>query len=702
MRFSDLLTRSLRHYWRTNLAVVLGVATAVTVLGGALLVGDSVRGSLRDIALQRIGSTDFIVASPEFFTDRLAALRTDPDFEKDFAAAAGLVVLPGLATNQETGRRAGRVIVYGVAPDFWEFHGRPPATPDEALGDRDVFLSEPLAREIGAAAGSAVLLRIQRPADIPLESLHGRKDDVGRTVRLTVRKVLSASELGEFSLQPQQGDVRAAFVSRGRLDADSIASPGQLNTLLVSSRSGTDTDRRARLEALVRRHAGAADVGLTLRTLSSQSDASLPALSIEAPGTLIDERRESAVLETARELSLPATPVLTYLVNGMRAGDRTTPYSLVTAIELTTLVPDLVANDSRLPPIVLNEWAARDLAVKPGDRVTLDYYIWEDPGRLTTKSSTFELAAVVPISGLAADRTFAPHYPGITDSDNLRDWDPPFPIDLRRIRDVDEDYWERYRTTPKAFVPEAFGRAFWGSRYGQATSIRIAAGPGVEQFGERLRGKIDPIAFGIGVRDIRAETLAASRGATNFGEYFTYFSFFLVVSAVMLAALFFKLGVEQRIREIGLLRAVGFSTAAVRRLFLAEGFLLAAAGSVIGLVGAVGYAQLLMTGLRTWWLDAVGTTALVLHVAPLSLAAGALGGIVAAVVCIWWTLRGLSRVTERALLAGDLGEDAQLGIGNLELGMRAGTWTRILNSKFLILNFASVSLLLLFLASVGA
>ena len=88
----------------------------------------------------------------------------------------------------------------------------PPATPDEALGDRDVFLSEPLAREIGAAAGSAVLLRVQRPSDIPLESLHGRKDDVGRTIRLTVREVLSPSELGEFSLQPQQGDVRAAFV----------------------------------------------------------------------------------------------------------------------------------------------------------------------------------------------------------------------------------------------------------------------------------------------------------------------------------------------------------------------------------------------------------------------------------------------------------------------------------------------------------
>ena len=73
------------------------------------------------------------------------------------------------------------------------------------------------------------------------------------------------------------------------------------------------------------------------------------------------------------------------------------------------------------------------------------------------------------------------------------------------------------------------------------------------------------------VRNVRADGLAASRGATDFGEYFTYFSFFLVFSALMLAALFFRLGVEQRAREIGLLRSVGYTSVQVRRLFLAEG-----------------------------------------------------------------------------------------------------------------------------------
>ncbi len=52
--------------------------------------------------------------------------------------------------------------------------------------------------------------------------------------------------------------------------------------------------------------------------------------------------------------------------------------------------------------------------------------------------------------------------------------------------------------------------------------------------------------------------LEAARGSTDFGEYFVYFSFFLMVSALLLTGLFFKLGVEQRMREIGILRALGF------------------------------------------------------------------------------------------------------------------------------------------------
>src|SRR3954467_14098306 len=71
-RFSAMLTRaSLRYYAATNVLVVLGVAIAVAVLAGALLVGASVRESLREIALGRLGATDAIVTSRTFFRTAL-------------------------------------------------------------------------------------------------------------------------------------------------------------------------------------------------------------------------------------------------------------------------------------------------------------------------------------------------------------------------------------------------------------------------------------------------------------------------------------------------------------------------------------------------------------------------------------------------------------------------------------------------------
>jgi energy-coupling factor transporter ATP-binding protein EcfA2 len=73
MRTSQLVRRNLAYHWRTNLAVVLGVATAVAVLAGALLVGDSVRASLKDLFLQRLGSTSYVVTGSSFFREQLAS-----------------------------------------------------------------------------------------------------------------------------------------------------------------------------------------------------------------------------------------------------------------------------------------------------------------------------------------------------------------------------------------------------------------------------------------------------------------------------------------------------------------------------------------------------------------------------------------------------------------------------------------------------
>jgi putative ABC transport system permease protein len=671
MKSTDLVLRGLGHYWRTNLAVIAGVATAVAVLAGALLVGDSVRGSLRDLVIQRLGRADRVVVATNFFREALAEdLRADPAFQAAYSGITPLIVLQGLVSEQGSGRRASRVQVYGVDDRFWRFHN---VAGRGGPANRDAYLSRALAADIGAGEGSTVLVRIERPSAIPIESLHGQKEDPGRTLRLTVRAVVAPGQLGDFSIRPQQGAVRAVFVPLARVQQD-LEQRQLVNAMLVSDRGASTNDP---LQGLLKQHARLEDYGLSLRTLDDQQ-----AIALETNAGFIDAPRVDAIDRAGVVSGTLPQPVLTYLANSIRSGDRQVPYSLVTAFSSREVAPELTkpwrADDAppRVPPpVVLNDWTARQLAVKAGDTIVLDYYVWHEPGVLETRSADFKLAAIVPIAGAAADRNLAPAYPGITDADTLGDWNPPFPIDLKRVRPVDEEYWKKYRTTPKAFIPFAAGAELWRSRYGAITSFRIqpAGQPltaGRDRFEKALLSGLDPARLGIEPRSTRAEGLAASGGSTDFGEYFVYFSFFLVASALVLAALFFRLGVEQRAREVGLLRAVGFSTPRVRRLFAAEGLLLAVIGSVVGIAGAVAYGAAMMAGLRTWWSGAVGTTALTLHVSAISLIAGAAGAIVAAMGCIWWTLRGLARISERSLLAGTITTDAGLLAGSIAPGQQ--------------------------------
>ena len=243
----------------------------------------------------------------------------------------------------------------------------------------------------------------------------------------------------------------------------------------------------------------------------------------------------------------------------------------------------------------MNDWTARELLADAGDEVEVEYYLWDANAGLTTRRQTFRVGGIVPITGLAADRQLAPEYPGISGAESLADWDPPFPIDLSKVRPIDEKYWDDYRVTPKAFIQYEQGRELWRTRYGGTTSLRfsVPAGATVDEISRRLtdelRASLRPELVGVAILPVREQALAASAGATDFGEYFTYFSFFLVVSALLLAVLFFRLGVEQRLRQIGVLRAAGFSVAKVRRLLLIEAVALATVGGVLGAAGAIAY-----------------------------------------------------------------------------------------------------------------
>ncbi|HYH44138.1 MAG TPA: ABC transporter permease [Thermoanaerobaculia bacterium] len=654
------LLRTLAHHGTASLAVMLGVAVAGAVLTGALLGGDSVRESLRDLTLGRLGGVDLAAVSETFFREQLAAeLAARPASQTGIEQAAPAILVQGSAIHGQSRRRAGAVSVLGVDPRFVAVFGGGATLPDltkRAEGQLfpPVVMNRSLAQELGAKVGDDVLLALARPGDIPAETVVGEKDADDRLVRRrhTLAAVIPDLGLGGFGLAAQQTGARNAYVALGDLQRD-LEREGRVNALFASRAPGGDSTGAA--SALPRDLPRLADFGLRLVPGPGH-------VALESEGYFLPAGAVKAAEGLAGELRVPARRVLTSLATRIDAAGELVPYSLVSSLSSPaglTLVGGAPAPALAEGDILLNRWAAEDLGASPGDEVRLSYLVMGPGGGLATRQAAFRLRGVVEMTGLGVDRSLTPEIPGATESEDMSSWDPPFPVDLSLIGPRDEEYWDLYRAAPKAFVDEATARRLWGTRFGDATGVRFevpATAPAAAALAARLEAalpaRIDPADFGLALRPVKAEGLAAAKGATDFGSLLLAFSFFLVASAVMLVVLLFRLAVERRAGELGLLLAVGFPVRRVRRRLLAEGGLLAAAGGLLGVLGGVGYAALLMLGLRTWWLPAVGTPHLALHVSPLSLAIGWFATVLLVLAAVAWTVRRLARVPAPALLAG--------------------------------------------------
>src|SRR3954471_7554931 len=101
MTFWKLILRSLRFHFRSHLGVLLGAIIGSAALIGALVVGDSVKGSLRELALARLGGvTVALNAQDRFFRDKLA------DAFGNSMPTAPVMQIPGTASTEGGTARA--------------------------------------------------------------------------------------------------------------------------------------------------------------------------------------------------------------------------------------------------------------------------------------------------------------------------------------------------------------------------------------------------------------------------------------------------------------------------------------------------------------------------------------------------------------------------------------------------------------------
>ena len=359
----------------------------------------------------------------------------------------------------------------------------------------------------------------------------------------------------------------------------------------------------------------------------------------------------AALTNAPGSIASEPTPILTYLVNALSHGDQLAPYSMVTAAGAPYTPADL-----RDDEIVINDWLAADLKVQPGDPIAVTYYRVDAGTQLVERTNTFRVHSIVPMRGLHADRSLMPEFPGLTKAESTRDWDAGFDM-VHPIRDKDEAYWKQWRGTPKAFITLAAGKSMWANRFGDLTAIRWMAGTNDparlrDSITGKIRSNLNPAEVGLQFTDVRTPALAAAESGTGkeFGGLMIGFSFFLIVSALLLTAMLFSFSLEQRAVETGTLLALGWQPKQVRRLLIREGVMLAAFGTVFGAIGGIYYAKGVLWGLSTLWRDAVAGAGLEFHLTTTTLITGILGSLLVATITLAMTLRRQTNRPARELL----------------------------------------------------
>ena len=666
------------------------------------------RGSLRNITTERLGAIQHVLLADHFFQPDLLKRQN----KVGVILLNGTVVAP---QTQARASKVNVLGVTDGFFAFWEEDAAPNLNKIDGQPFNAIVINEALQNELNVQVGDTLLVNMPQAADIHPEFLLGERDasKAIQSLRLIVTDVIPTQNAGRFGLRAHQSLPQNAYISLPVLQ-NALGQADRVNAVFTSEENAITADELAlSLEALdlnIKGHDNHFDLQsqqyllkpvLSETALAVATENSIPTLptltylanTIAANDKVIPYSTIVALpidaSEFAKLLNMHTTEAqrLAYQqsqeqillidddITELRRlekeysrlakerpelGNTATSRKQVTELrEVGAAMIGLDVRSKRGGEIVLNTWTAEDLGVDVGDRIAITYYSVTAEEEYITETVVFRLKGILPIEGIAADRDIIPEFPGIHDTADMSEWESPFPIDYTLVREQDEAYWDEYGATPKAFIPLEIGKGLWKNRFGDLTTIRMEAAPDQDiqatraLFETEFLKRIQPEQVGFQFLPLQADGLQASAGATDFGVLFGSLSGFIIIAVALLVAMLFRVGVEQRSREIGVLQAVGYPLVKIRRRFLYEGATVAGIGSLLGCLLAVGYAELMIFGLQTWWLPAIGTPFMELHVNPMSLLSGVLIALAVVMISIRLTVQQLGQTSTTALLAGE-------------------------------------------------
>lgn len=611
-----ILFRSLVYFRRTHIPAAICCAICCAAITGALITGDSVRETLRRFSAERLGRTEYALdAGSRFFSRKLA----DGIRGQISGDAEAVLRIQGLVSTQGGTRRSNSTRIVGVDSDFGRLWNGPDSFPKLRPGAANV--NTRLAQQLGIQVGDEILVQTAAFSEISGEiPFAGMKQDTA-SLRLSVQAILPPSAFGRFSLAINQVPPLTVFVQQREL-AELIDKKEKANLILAAPVAGTALEKKELNRALSESWS-LSDTSLEVRELEKTGEIELFSRSLFLPD-MVSSAAENAGTDPRK--------IFSYFANAAQTDNAVSHYFFV-----STALPDQQLGNRE---IIINNWLARDLDAQVGDSIELTYFKITDGRKLVEEKTGFTVREIVPVGRQGMDPSMAPEIPGLTDVPDCDEWDPSLPVDLKKVTDRDEEYWDKYRAAPRALVSLETARELWSSRYGSLTAVRYpAALNSVEAVRQKLTRELGPQSFGLFFQDVRRQGTAAADQSVDFGMLFLGLSFFIVIAALLLTGLLFLFSVEMRSKQTGTLLALGFTPSRIQRIYTAEGLCVACVGSIIGAVSGIFYTRLVLYGLESVWKGAVNSSGVSLYVHTATLGIGTISTVAAAGVVLWSVAR---------------------------------------------------------------
>jgi len=617
MTLFSYIRKSLFFYRKQHLALFAGTIISAAVLTGALIVGDSVKFSLHKMVNTRLGKTAYaLVGGSRFVRSELAG-----ELSSSLKTSANpLLLLQGIAINTQSNERLNKVMIVGIDSGFNKLNSM--SLPD--FQNDEVVINQRLAAKLKLSVNDGLLVRVESSGLIPINTPMAQEPKPSIAMRLTVKAIATEEQLGNFNLSNDQSEPYNIFVPLSYL-SQKLELKNLANVILFAENPDQKIDIQS-IDSSMQSVWNIEDMGLSIEYPDSAGTYDLVSNRI-----FIDEPVSLAIIDAG----LPHQNIITYLVNSIRFGTRQTPYSFATASS-----PALIGDSLKANEIIVNSWVQDDLNLKPGDSVSLDYFVIGNMRELKEASGKFVVKKIIPTGEKGIDGSLMPAFPGLSDAGNCRDWNTGVPIDLKLIRDKDEKYWDDFRGTPKVLLSEQVGRELWSNQFGTLTAVRFNKNQvAPEELMKLLSKKITPAEISLNIVSTKGEGTNAANNSVNFAELFLSLSFFIIVSGILLIVLLFSLHAEKRSNETALLSGLGFNRKTIVSLRFQEALLVIAMGSFFGAILGIAYNYGLIAALNTVWNDAVHSSMLEVYVNPITLLIGAFSTAVIASLSVYLVTR---------------------------------------------------------------